>query len=122
MSDDLEDTNGKLTPRQQELVDTLVSEGGTHEEIAARMDTARSWVTKTLHKPHVQAAILAAIGPQITMGAGQAIATMQALLRSRSDYVKLEAGKDLLDRAGFKPPDRKLVAVKGDVSIHIDLT
>lgn len=111
-----------LTGRQKELVGTLVADGGTHQMIAERMQADRSWVTKTLHKPHVQAAVLAAVGHSIGAMSGQAVATLGKLLGAGSEYVRLEAVKDVLDRAGFKPPDRKLVAIKGDVSISIDLS
>ena len=41
---------------------------------------------------------------------------------AKSEYVQLEASKDLLDRAGFKPIDRSQVQVAGDIKVSIDLT
>jgi hypothetical protein len=40
---------------------------------------------------------------------------------AKSEYVQLEASKDLLDRAGFKPVDRSQIQVAGDIRVHIDL-
>ena len=40
---------------------------------------------------------------------------------ARSDYVKLEAAKDVLDRAGFKPVDKRAHFYTGEVTIKIDL-
>ena len=41
---------------------------------------------------------------------------------AKSEYVQLEASKDLLDRAGFKPIDRSQVQVAGDIRVTIDLS
>ena len=40
---------------------------------------------------------------------------------ARSEYVQLEASKDILDRTGFKPPDRNRTEVLGDIQVKIDL-
>jgi hypothetical protein len=40
---------------------------------------------------------------------------------AKSEYVQLEASKDLLDRAGYKPIDRAQVQVAGDIRVSIDL-
>ena len=47
--------------------------------------------------------------------------SQQAAKSARSDYVRLEAAKDLLDRAGFKPPDKQLVKLSGDLSVSFDI-
>ena len=41
---------------------------------------------------------------------------------AKSEYVQLEAAKDLLDRAGYKPIDRSQVQVAGDIQVSIDLS
>ena len=41
---------------------------------------------------------------------------------AKSEYVQLQASKDLLDRAGFKPIDRSQVQVAGDIRVSIDLS
>ena len=41
---------------------------------------------------------------------------------AKSEYVQLEASKDLLDRAGHKPPEQHQHLVAGDFSIKIDLS
>jgi hypothetical protein len=41
--------------------------------------------------------------------------------KAKSEYVQLEASKDILDRAGFKPIDRAQVQVAGDIRVQIDL-
>ena len=41
---------------------------------------------------------------------------------AKSEYVQLEASKDILDRAGFKPPERTQHLLDGDIKISIDLS
>jgi len=41
---------------------------------------------------------------------------------ANSPYVRLQAAQDTLDRAGHKPIDRSMVAVKGELNVTIDLS
>jgi DNA-binding Lrp family transcriptional regulator len=41
---------------------------------------------------------------------------------AKSEYVQLEASKDILDRAGFKAPDKHMHLVTGDIKVAIDLS
>ena len=38
-----------------------------------------------------------------------------------SEYVQLEASKDILDRAGFKAPDKHMHLHAGEIKVSIDL-
>ena len=40
---------------------------------------------------------------------------------AQSEYVRLEAAKDLLNRAGYAPPDRLQTLIDGNLSVTIDL-
>ncbi len=51
----------------------------------------------------------------------RAASTMEKLLESSDERVQFRAAKDILDRAGHKPIERKQVALYGNVSISIDL-
>ena len=41
---------------------------------------------------------------------------------AKSEYVQLEASKDILDRAGYKAPDKVMHSHVGNISVNIDLT
>jgi len=47
---------------------------------------------------------------------------LQLARGAKSEYVQLEASKDILDRAGFKPPDRHMHLHAGDIAVQIDLS
>ena len=60
-----------------------------------------------------------------TLGLNATIATSKLLQLARgakSEYVQLEASKDILDRAGFKAPERHMHLHAGNISVQIDLT
>lgn len=41
---------------------------------------------------------------------------------AKSEYVQLEASKDILDRAGYKPIEKSMNLVAGTIQVSIDLT
>ena len=117
----------KLTKKQSSLVDTLVATGCTLREAAtqagyAEGESGRVTASKTVRLPHVQSYMMQRINEQLGMNATVAAARVINLATgARSEYVQLEASKDILDSAGFKPIDRSQVQVAGDIRVSIDL-
>tara|TARA_B100001094_G_scaffold218547_1_gene212658 strand:- start:1556 stop:1927 length:372 start_codon:yes stop_codon:yes gene_type:complete len=118
----------KLTKKQSCLVDTLVATGCTLREAAteagyAEGESGRVTASKTIRLPHVQSYMMQRVNEQLGMNATVAAARVMNLATgARSEYVQLEASKDILDRAGFKPIDRSQVQVAGDIRVSIDLS
>ena len=66
--------------------------------------------------------MMQSVSEQLGMNATVAAAKVLKLASgAKSEYVQLEASKDILDRAGFKPIDRSQVQVAGDIRVSIDL-
>ena len=62
------------------------------------------------------------ISETLGISAARAASRMvQLATNARSEYVQLEASKDILDRTGFKPPDRTQSVVDGEIQVKIDL-
>lgn len=121
-------TQGKqreLTDMQAAFVEAFVSNGGHKEEAAIEAGyspaTARMQACELLRKPHVMQAVIERTGIELIASAPRARMTLAKLLEAKSEYVQLEAAKDLLDRAGFKPTEKHDHRIAGDISIHIDL-
>ena len=118
----------KLTKKQASLIDTLVATGCTLREAATEAgysegESGRVTASKTIRLPHVQSYMMQRISEQLGMNATVAAARVMNLATgARSEYVQLEASKDILDRAGFKPIDRSQVQVAGDIRVSIDLS
>ncbi len=117
----------KLTEKQYALVDTLVAEGCSITEAAGKAgyaegESGRVSASRALRQPHVQAYMMQRVGETLGVNATTAAARLVRLASgAKSEYVQLEARKDLLDRAGYKPIDRSQVQVAGDIRVSIDL-
>ena len=93
-------SHSRVTEAQADLVHMILHDGCNPTEASKRLGRNKAWAFNTLRKQHVieyrQSMGLQTLGWDAT----QAMATMRELLRDKSSYVRLEAAKDLLDRAG----------------------
>jgi len=118
----------KLTDKQMALVDTLVATGcsireAAHEAGYAKGESGRVTATKTLRLPHVQSYMMQRVSETLGLNATFAASKLLNLARgAKSEYVQLEASKDILDRAGFKPVDKSQHLVAGEIKVSIDLS
>lgn len=118
----------RLTEKQKKLVDTLVANGGSVKNASqvagySEGESGRVSATKALKTPHVQQYMMQAIADSMGMNATKALnKIVQLSSNAKSEYVSLEASKDLLDRAGFKAPDKVMHSHVGNVNVKIDLS
>ena len=118
----------ELTPRQILLVDTLVATGCTITEASqiagyAKGDSGRVSASKALRTHKVQQYMQSLIMNSIGLNATKASNKMLELSsNAKSEYVQLEASKDILDRAGYKPIEKSMNLVTGNINVSIDLT
>ena len=118
----------KMTKKQIALVDTIVANGCTVKEASqlagyAEGESGRVTASKTLRLPHVQQYMMQRVSESIGLSATTASKRLLDLARgAKSEYVQLEASKDILDRAGFKTPEKHMHLVTGDIKVAIDLS
>ena len=118
----------KMTKKQIALVDTIVANGCTVKEASqlagyAEGESGRVTASKTLRLPHVQQYMMQVVSESIGLSATSASKRLLDLARgAKSEYVQLEASKDILDRAGFKAPEKHMHLVTGDIKVAIDLS
>ena len=121
-------TQNRITKKQKLLIDTIVATGCSVKkasEIAgyAKGESGRVTASKTLRLPHVQEYMQQCIRQSIGLNATIASRRVLDLASSaKSEYVQLEASKDILDRAGYKPVDKAMHLVQGNISVNIDLS
>ena len=117
----------KLTEKQRRLVDTLVATGCTIKDAAreagyAEGESGRVSASKALKVSHVQQYMMQAVNDQLGINATLAVSKMMRLATgAKSEYVQLEASKDILDRAGYKPVDKSMHLHAGEIKVSIDL-
>lgn len=117
----------QINDKQKRLVDTLLSEGCSVEEASKsagfKGKTPAVQGYQTLKKPHVQEYMYQQIRESFGLHSLKAVNTLKNLSSSaKSEYIKLEASKDILDRAGFKAPDQHQHQILGDFTVNIDLS
>ena len=118
----------RLTTKQKDLVDTIVASGCSVKEASAKAgysdgESGRVTASKTLRLPHVQEYMQQRIRQSIGLNA--TIASKKILdlsSNAKSEYIQLEASKDILDRAGYKPVEKSMSLVQGNINVSIDLT
>ena len=118
----------KITEKQKKLVDTLVAKGCSIKQASedagyAKGESGRVTASKALKTPHVQQYMMTAIADSMSIHATKALSRIVNLSsNAKSEYVSLEASKDLLDRAGFKAPDKVMHSHVGNVNVKIELS
>ena len=120
--------NDELTDKQRKLVDTIVATGCSITEAAkiagySTGDGGRVTASRTLRIPKVQNYMMKQIANTVGLGAIHASRKMVDLSQNaRSEYVQLEASKDILDRVGIRAPDKVQHTLDANLSVNIDLT
>ena len=113
------------------LVDTIVAQGCSIKEAAkiagyskeGSEEAGRVSASRTLRLPKVQQYMTSRIAE--TLGLGAVIASRKLIDLSsgaKSEYVQLEASRDILDRVGMRVPDKVRHQIEGDIKINIDLS
>jgi len=112
-----------VTEKQARLSELMVLEGfGKADAITLAGYTSRSAGYAALRTAHVKDYITTLIREHLQESSIKAVHAIDRLITdARSDYVKLEASKDVLDRAGFKPVERHAHLHAGEVNIKIEL-
>ena len=121
----------ELTEKQKSLVDSIVAKGCSIKEAAeiagystkGSPEAGRVSASRTLRLPKVQSYMQSRIAQTLGLGAVSASKRLIDLSSgARSEYVQLEASRDILDRVGLRAPDRVAHNIQGDIKINIDLT
>ena len=121
----------ELTEKQRALVDTIVATGCSIKDAAEKAgystngskEAGRISASRTLRLPKVQTYMQSRIAQTLGLGAVSASRKLIDLSSgARSEYVQLEASRDILDRVGMRAPDKVAHNIQGDIKINIDLS
>ena len=121
----------ELTDKQKALVDTIVAKGCSIKEASKSAgysskgseEAGRVSASRTLRLPKVQKYMASRIADTLGLGAVSASKRLIELSSgARSEYVQLEASRDILDRVGLRAPEKVKHSFEGDIKVNIDLT
>jgi len=115
-----------LTDKQKSLVDIIVSSGCSITKASKlagyKGNSARVSASRTLQIPKVQEYYSSQLRHKLNLSGAKALESLVSLSSgAKSEYVQLEASKDILDRTGFKAPEKHQHLLAGDFNIKIDL-
>ena len=110
----------EITDAQAELVHMMLHDGCNPTEASKRLGRNKAWAYKTIVKQHVieyrQKLSMMTLGWDAT----QALATMRELLTAKSSYIRLEASKDLMDRAGMRVEAPRQANTAVNINFNVD--
>ena len=112
--------NEKLTESQAELVHAILHNGCNPTEAAQQLGRNKAWAYNTLNKQHVIDYRQELATKTLGWSATQAMATMTELLASKSQHVRLEAARDLMDRAGFRHDAGNTPSTAVQINFNLD--
>tara|TARA_R100000664_G_C2755950_1_gene143723 strand:+ start:1405 stop:1812 length:408 start_codon:yes stop_codon:yes gene_type:complete len=123
----IEEAGQLITDQQRMFIDNLFIPGITQKQAAISAGyaekSAHVAASRILRYPKVMDYLDACVNHGMKLSAIRAAQVVVELSESaNSPYVRLQAAQDTLDRAGHKPIDRSMVAVKGELNVTIDLS
>ena len=96
----------KVSAKLKRAIDILVTDGCTITTAANAVGLTRENLRRALHKDHVAQELDRTVRKYLSMnGAKAAYRLVHLTANAKSEYVQLEAAKDVLDRAGIGKTD-----------------
>lgn len=92
-----------LTKKQQNAVKLLVDSSLTQKKISEELGIHETTLSRWKEVPEFAEAVDQYTHKVMGRAAPEALRTMKALLGAKSELVRFNAAKDLLDRAGYAP-------------------
>lgn len=108
----------ELTKKQQEYIrlknETDLAEG----EIAAEIDVNRSTISRWKHNDKFREGFKGYQAEHLSKQVPKALQTMINLLDAKSELVRFQASKDILDRTGYTPVEKQ--QIETTAMVHFD--
>ncbi|MEV8118634.1 phBC6A51 family helix-turn-helix protein [Streptomyces xiamenensis] len=108
----------ELTKKQQEYIrlknETDLAEG----EIADEIDVNRSTISRWKHNDKFREGFKGYQAEHLSKQVPKALQTMINLLDAKSELVRYQASKDILDRTGYTPVERQ--QIETTATVHFD--
>lgn len=109
-----------LSEKQIQCINSMVTKNKTQKQIAKELkiteQTICNWKKEKEFKNEIEKNIKGNFG----LLAIDAQNELKKLLKSNNEYIKIQAVKDILDRAGYKPVERKEIKDDTEKTKKID--
>lgn len=96
-----------LSKKQLECIRLMVSTDMKQIDIAKAVGVHESTLSKWKRDPEFKEEFQRSLRDSINLSSAIAYQTIMKLMNARSELVRLQAAKDILDRAGFAEPEQQ---------------
>ena len=103
-----------LTEKQQKCISLMISTNKTQKEIAKEIKISENSICDWKKNKEFNVEIERQMKENFGALAIEAQKELRSLLKSRNDNVRMQAVKDILDRAGYKP--KESINVSGELN------
>lgn len=111
----------KLTKKQREYIRIKNETDLSDKEIAVEINTPQPSISRWKTNDKFKAGLMAYQAHHLESSVPQALQTMISLLNAKSELVKFQAAKDILDRTGYNPIEKQEVEHTGSVQFVDDI-
>lgn len=111
----------KLTKKQREYIRIKNETDLCDKEIAIEINTPQPSISRWKTNDKFKAGLMAYQAHHLESSVPQALQTMISLLNAKSELVKFQAAKDILDRTGYNPIEKQEVEHTGSVQFVDDI-
>ena len=101
----------KLSEKQQKYIEIKNETGQTDKTIAKKIGVDTTTISRWKRKEEYQLGLKGYQAYYLSEKTPQALLTMTKLLKARSELVRFQAAKDILDRSGYTPIDKQELEV-----------
>ncbi len=96
-----------MNEKQQKCINLMIATNKTQKQIAQEIQVNENTITNWKKDKEFIKAIEQNIKENFSSLALDAQKELKKLLKSKNEYIKIQAVKDVLDRAGFKPIEKR---------------
>lgn len=110
-----------LNENQMKCIKLMVSESKTQKQIAQMINVTEKTICEWKKDKEFKEVLQTELRENFGSLAVEAQKQLEKLLKSKNEYIKMQAIKDILDRAGYKPTDKVEQTNKGDVNVVFNI-
>ena len=111
----------KLSKKQRDYIRIKTDTNEMDKDIAEQINTSNVTISRWKNKADFMRGFKAYQAHHLESAIPKALRTMVSLLDARSELVKFNAAKDILDRTGYNPVEKQEIEHSGLVSFHDDI-
>lgn len=112
----------KLSEKQRKYIEIKNETGQTDKTIAKKIGVDTTTISRWKRKEEYQLGLKGYQAYYLSEKTPQALLTMTRLLNARSELVRFQAAKDILDRSGYNPVDKQQIETNATVQFNDDIT